>query len=139
MKKHLFITFVLFLFQLVAFAQNDSVILSHKLDIKTITTSDSSLQPIFKDGKLEFYILENGKQSSKFVIVSFYLIYRKGDEMELIHVSGNTITSHFVDKIMSGIYTSVHFFIKEIVVKNTEINKMKIFTNNNIKVSLSKK
>jgi hypothetical protein len=139
MKKHLFITFVLFLFHLVAFAQNDSIIHSNKLAFKSITTSDSSLQPFFKDGKLEFYILENGKQSSKFIIISFDLFYRKGDEIEFIKISGNTINSDFIDKIISGIYTSVDFFIKEIVVKNTEINKTKIFTNNSIKVSLSKK
>ena len=134
MKKHLFITFSLFLFQLVLFAQSDIAISNEKPDKKLFVTSDSLLGVVIKDGNLKLYINESGMEAPKSIIVSFNLSYQKNDDFMMKQIRGNIITVQLLDEIMDKKYKNDGFYISDFHIKN--INKGKIqVSHKSIKVS----
>lgn len=135
MKKHLFFTFALFLFQLVSFAQIDIAISNEKPDKKLFVTSDSSLGIILNDGSLELFINENAKQVQKWIIVSFEIGYQKDGDFQLYSINGNKITVDLLNFIMGKKSIEGDIYIYEIIVRNAETGRTKTFFNKIIKVS----
>lgn len=135
MKKHLLITFVLFQFQLVTFAQTDLNVSHEKTDKKSVVTSDSTLGVIFKDGNLELFINENGRRVQKSIIISFELGYQKDDDYRVYSINGNKITAERLDLIMGKSSIAGDIYIYQVIIKDVETQKNKIYFNKAIKVS----
>ena len=135
MKKHLFITFTFFLFQLVTLAQTDIVVSNEKPDKKSVITSDSTLGVIFKDGNLELFINENGRRVQKSIIISFEIGYQKDDDYRVYSINGNKITAEHLDLMMGKNSIAGDIYMYQVIVKDVETQKNKIYFNKAIKVS----
>ena len=135
MKKHLFITFTFFLFQLVTLAQTDIIVSNEKPDKKSVITSDSTLGVIFKDGNLELFINENGRRVQKSIIISFEIGYQKDDDYRVYSINGNKITAEHLDLMMGKNSIAGDIYMYQVIVKDVETQKNKIYFNKAIKVS----